>query len=222
LVYTAPALEAAGARRGWTFATFDFRGHGESSNWLRDLRPSQLLADLATVRDFLAERGVRQLFLMGSSMGGWVSTWFALQHPGVVQACALIAPAVHFPSARWERLSSVERDGWRRAGYVRIRNTWVDAELGYGLVEEASHFPLAQLLSEYRTPTLIFHGLRDDLVPHTRIVAFVEQAASAHLELRLYKDGDHRLNDYREVMAEAACDFFARWRGNEALVRGRS
>lgn len=205
----AQALEAACARRGWTFAAFDFRGHGESSGSLRDLRGSQLLEDLAAVREFLAERGVRQSFLVGSSMGGWVSAWFAFRHPELVPACALIAPAFHFLSARWERLGPVEREAWRRAGYVRFRNAWIDAELSYGLVEEIPHFPLAQLLSEYRTPTLIFHGLRDDVVPYTRVLAFLEQAANPQLELRLYKDGDHRLNDRREVMAEAACDFFA-------------
>jgi hypothetical protein len=30
------------------------------------------------------------------------------------------------------------------------------------------------------------------------------------MELRLYKDGDHRLLAYSEEMAEAACNFFAR------------
>lgn len=38
----ADALEAACARRGWTFAAFDFRGHGGSSGTRLDLRSSLL------------------------------------------------------------------------------------------------------------------------------------------------------------------------------------
>lgn len=36
--------------------------------------------------------------------------------------------------------------------------------------------------------------------------------ASRHpnIELRLLKKGDHRLSDYKEEIAEAACDFFTR------------
>src|SRR5262245_54820190 len=57
------AVEAACSRRGWTFAAFDFRGHGESSGPMRDLRAAGLLEDLAAVREHLAARGVRRFGL---------------------------------------------------------------------------------------------------------------------------------------------------------------
>src|SRR5438105_541860 len=86
----AVALEEACARRGWTFAACDFRGHGESGGSMRDLRASRLLEDIAAVRDFLAKRGVRRLGLVGSSMGGFASAWFALKHPESVAGCVLV------------------------------------------------------------------------------------------------------------------------------------
>src|SRR5438045_988046 len=67
----AQALEAACAERDWTFIEFDFRGHGASSGHLLELRGSSLLADLDVVRDHLAGRGIKQLCLVGTSMGGW-------------------------------------------------------------------------------------------------------------------------------------------------------
>src|SRR5438132_14357691 len=70
------ALEAACARRGWTFAAFDFRGHGESGGTMPELRCSGLLSDLETIRAALAGRGVRRLCPVGSSMGGWAAAWF--------------------------------------------------------------------------------------------------------------------------------------------------
>jgi pimeloyl-ACP methyl ester carboxylesterase len=205
----AQALEAACARRGWTFASFDFRGHGTSSGTIRVLRGSGLLADLEAAWNFLAEQGARRLFLFGSSMGGWAAAWFALRYPEVVPACVLLAPGLHFPKGIWEHLGPVERESWKAQGCLRIQNAWVDAELDYGLIAEAPEFPYERLVREYRTPTLIFHGLRDDIVLPTRILSFLESAAYPGIELRLYKDGDHRLTDRKDAIAEAACDFFA-------------
>jgi pimeloyl-ACP methyl ester carboxylesterase len=207
----AQALEQACARRGWTYAAFDFRGHGESSGSMLELRGSRLLEDLEAVRQFLRRQGVARLGLVGSSMGGWASAWFALRQPDAVLALALIAPGFHFLTARWERLSPQEREQWKQQGFLRIRNEWVDVDLGYGLVEEAPQFPVETLLTGLARPTLIFQGLHDDIVPAARVLGYFEKFAYPHMELRLYKDGDHRLTDRKEEIAEAACAFFQRW-----------
>ena len=68
-----------------------------------------------------------------------------------------------------------------------------------------------ELLRGLSRPTLILHGMQDDIVPYSRSVAFAEQTTCPHVELRLYKDGDHRLTDRKVEMAEAACDFVAHW-----------
>jgi pimeloyl-ACP methyl ester carboxylesterase len=206
----AQALAAECARRGWPFAAFDFRGHGRSSGCIRELRPSRLLVDLEAICEYLGGRGPRRFCLVGSSMGGWAAAWFALRHPQVVAACTLIAPALHFPSARWDRLSPAERDEWRRTGIIRVKNEWLDVELGYGLVEEIPLFPHEQLLAGYMTPTLIFHGFRDELVPLARSLAFLENAKYDSIALHVIKNGDHRLSDHRVELAEGACNFFAR------------
>ncbi len=204
------ALEAACARRGWTFASFDFRGHGQSDGTLLELRPSGLLDDLSAVCTSLRGRGVRRVGLVGSSMGGWASLWFAHRQPDAVAACALIAPAVDFPGLQTRRLRPAEVEEWRRTGRRRVQNQWVDVEVGAGLLEEAGQFPPQQLAEAWTKPLLIFHGLRDDVAPYEESLAFVQQAPAADIELRLWKGGDHRLLAYRDVMAEAACDLFAR------------
>jgi pimeloyl-ACP methyl ester carboxylesterase len=207
----AQALEAACARRGWSFAAFDFRGHGGSSGSMLELRGSSLLEDLEAVRAHLAERGVRRLGLFGSSMGGWAAAWFALRHPRTVFACVLLAPAFDFPSSRWSRLDEAERLRWQQTGRHRVQNEWVDAEIGYGLVEEIEDYPVDRLADEWCTPLLIFHGVQDDVVPYTHSIALMERTVLPHVELRLLKGGDHRLIAYRDEIAEAACAFLARW-----------
>lgn len=205
------ALELACARRGWPFATFDFRGHGESSGTLRSLRGSRLLADLATIYSWAGSRGWRRLFLVGSSMGGWAAAWFAMLNPGVVPAVAMIAPGLHFLTARWERMTPAERAQWERDGVYHFTSHWVQTELEFGLVQERERYDHQRLLMHYVTPTVIFHGMRDEIVPWEKSLTFVRESASAALELRLYKDGDHRLVEYKEEMAEGACRLFQRF-----------
>src|SRR5690348_4416959 len=60
----AEAVREECARRGWTFAAFDFRGHGDSTGAIPSLRASSLIEDLSAIRAFLAERNVTRLGLI--------------------------------------------------------------------------------------------------------------------------------------------------------------
>lgn len=204
------ALEDACARAGRTFAAFDCRGHGASDGQMRDLRGSRILEDLAAARDHLVARGVRRIGLVGSSMGGFASAWFALRSAEVT-ACALIAPAFRFLQRRWESLTDFEREYWRQAGHVRYRNEHVDVEVGFGLMEERDLFPFDRLAAEFTKPALIFHGLLDDTVPAADSIEFQQRAAGPDVELRLFKNGDHRLTAIKDELAAEACRFLGRY-----------
>jgi pimeloyl-ACP methyl ester carboxylesterase len=203
-------VEAACAARGWTYASFDFRGHGQSTGNLLDLSGGALLDDLDVVQAWLASQGVRRLCLYGSSMGGWAATWYALRRPEIVAACALAAPAFQFLTFRWDRMSDEERHRWRETGRLRVHNEWIDVEIGAGGLDEMDQYSAGELAARLKCPLLIFHGIMDDAVPYTHSLAFVETARNPDIELRLYKDGDHRLLKYKEEMADAACAFFGR------------
>jgi len=204
------ALANECARRGWTFAAFDFRGHGASTGLMRDLTATRLLEDLSAVRSFLVDRGHERLHLVGSSMGGFAAAWFVAKYPEAVGACVLLAPAFRFLDRRWEALTDAERDEWKRTGVLRFRNEWVDAEIGYQLVEERAAYDPAELTRRIRNPLLIHHGLADDVVPAVDSLAFVEATTNPDVELRLIKAGDHRLTVFRDEIAAEACRFFER------------
>jgi pimeloyl-ACP methyl ester carboxylesterase len=206
----AKVVEAACARRGWTYAAFDFRGHGRSTGSLLELSATGLLDDLDVIRSWLSSRGVRRLCLYGSSMGGWAASWYSLRRPESIVACVLAAPAFQFLTDRWDRLSGDERCHWRDTGRLRIRNDWIDVEIGTGMLDEIDRYPVRDLAARLACPLLIFHGMLDDTVPYTHTTSFVESAKNPNIELHLYKDGDHRLLKYKEDMAESACGFFGK------------
>ena len=203
------ALAAECARRGWTFAAFDFRGQGASTGAMRDLTATRLLEDLTAIRTFLADRGHPRLHLVGSSMGGFAAGWFAARHPEAVGGCVLLAPAFRFLERRFTELTVADLDDWKRTGVRRLRNEWVDVEIGYGLVAERASFDPAELARQCRVPLLIFHGLADDVVPAADSVAFLEATTNPDVELRLLKAGDHRLTAFQDELAAEACRFVA-------------
>jgi len=207
----AMALEADCARRGYTFAAFDFRGHGESTGTMLDLRCSALLQDLHVITDYLETRGIDRLYPVGSSMGGWATAWFGLRLPERIRACVLVSPALTFPCSIWNRLGDAERLAWRRTGRLRVLNDWLDTEIGPGLSEEVNEYPLEQLFKGWRKPLLIIHGMKDDIVPYQQSVDLAERAAYPEIEVLLYKNGDHRLVEFKDEMAEAACQFISHW-----------
>jgi pimeloyl-ACP methyl ester carboxylesterase len=207
----AVSLAESCARRGWSYAAFDFRGHGRSSGTMLDLRASGLQSDLGAIREYLAEEGIKILYLVGSSMGGFASSWYALHHPESVPAVVLLAPAFRFLQRRWDGLSEEQRQAWRETEVLRFSNQWLDVELDIELIEESDSFDPDTLAERWRTPALIFHGMQDESVPWFDTLALVENAAFKDIELRLLGNGDHRLQAYRDEMAEEACRFFARW-----------
>jgi pimeloyl-ACP methyl ester carboxylesterase len=206
----AEAVRAECARRGWTFAAFDFRGHGESSGEMVDLTATRLLEDLETVWADLRGSGVRKIGLVGSSMGGFASAWFAKRHPDAVIGCVFVAPAFQFLDRRWNSVTDAERDEWRRTGRRAFRNEWVTCELGYGLIAARERFTLRELADGWHHPTLIFHGCADATVPDQDSLEFVRRVPTGDVELRLIRDGDHRLTVYKDRIAAGVGELFAR------------
>jgi len=202
------ALEAECERRGWAFAACDFRGHGQSGGTPIDLRGSSLIEDLEAVTRWVARETNGPLFLLGSSMGGWAAAWLSANVPDRARACALVAPAFYFLEFRG--LSRKELDAWRRTGRHVFNNGWMDVEVGYGLVEESKKFPVSELEKKFKTPLIIFHGMRDEVIPYSASVEFASNCAATNVELHLLKNGDHRLNYAKKDIVREACDFFER------------
>lgn len=204
------SLQLECARRGWAFAAFDFRGHGTSSGSMHELCASRLIEDLAAIRDWLAKRGHTRLGLVGSSMGGFAAAWFTKQNPECVVGCVFVAPGFGFIERRWDELTATEREEWERVGRRRLTNEWVNVELGFGLVAERDSYRPVQLVAGWRTPSLLFHGFADEVVPHTDSLFFIRHVGYPRVELRLLKDGDHRLTAYKDALTAATGAFFAK------------
>ncbi|MEO7794822.1 MAG: alpha/beta fold hydrolase [Thermoanaerobaculia bacterium] len=205
-------FRARATARGIPFCSFDFQGHGQSGGTMRELTFSRNLSDLSAVHDFLVDRGLGEVVLIGSSMGGATALWHAARRPTRVLASLLIAPAVGMGRGleRWAGAEGLER--WRREGTIRYSNALVEADLGWGLVADLRRFDLEVLSAAYRTPTLVLQGKLDDTVDHREVARFVARSPGGLLRLKLYEEGDHRLTGLKEELWSEMCAFLVQSR----------
>ncbi len=137
----------------------------------------------------------RPAVLFGSSMGGYLASLYAARH-SEVERLVLLAPAFQFPSRWRERYSTAELARWEREGSVPVFHYGEKREmrLSYRLMEDSAKY---EGEPDIHQPTLIFHGMKDDVVP----ASVSENFAARHpnVELHLMNSG-HELTDVLEEM----------------------
>ena len=126
--------------------------------------------------------------LMGSSMGGYLAALYAAQHPET-HSVILMAPAFGF-ARNWGPV--LER--WKRDGSAEFFHYAENrpARVGYGLIEDALQYPDEP---QFACPAMIFHGIRDEVVPAEASMRFCARNMNARLQLF---DSGHELIDVME------------------------
>lgn len=135
--------------------------------------------------------------LIGSSMGGYIAALYAAAHPEVSRL-VLLAPALGF-APRWKEKTSLE---------VFHHGTGTVRSVHHGLIDDAMQHPP---IPDFTQPCLIFHGVRDDVVPVGNSRAF----AATHANARLIElESDHELLDVLDEIVAQAVPFLV----NTALL----
>jgi alpha-beta hydrolase superfamily lysophospholipase len=204
------ALMEMASGLGAAFVSADFRGHGRSTpthpdGALLGLCHETLLDDLRTVRKFTAGWHQGPRVLVGSSMGGYASSWFAAEHPEAVQGLVLAAPAFRFGFTMLGRMPGLTAEAWRNSGSVEYQGMGGPVRLGWKLYEQAegrNEVTLAHRLNP-AMPVRIFHAVDDDVIPYADSVSFVA-AAGPDVSLALSRSGGHRLQESAFAIAMAA------------------
>ena len=141
--------------------------------------------------------------LIGSSFGGLTSAWVAEQKLQV-QNMILLAPAFGFPHSWYARLQPKQIEQWQESGYLSVYHYGENKEipLHYKFLQDADNYPGSDL--KRSLPTLIIHGINDDVVPIEVSRNYVANHSQAQL---LELDSDHGLNDMRERIWQETKEF---------------
>jgi pimeloyl-ACP methyl ester carboxylesterase len=123
--------------------------------------------------------------LIGSSLGGWLAARWAELHPERVERLALLCPGFDL-AERWPALVGAEQMArWQREGTLPLADAGGQlVGVHWGFMESARRQPGRP---EVPCPTLILHGVYDDVVPieHSRRYA----ATRPHVRLVELDDG---------------------------------
>ncbi len=142
---------------GLAVLRFDFRGSGDSAGEFREMTVSREITDAQAAFDFLASRSEadpKRLAVLGLSLGGCVAACLAGREERL-RALVLWAAVAHPGSQFQERAAAfgeadvLDYQGW---------------ELGRGFMEDLRNLHPLEEVKNYRGPSLVVHGSRDESV----------------------------------------------------------
>lgn len=197
----AEALAAWCAGRGQAMLRLDVSGHGASGGRFEDGTIGRWRDDALAVVDALTEG---PLVLVGSSMGGWISTLVALARPERVKAMVLIAPAADFTSALMEAGMPAAARAEMAATGVWLRPSF-DGDpypITRALIEEGrawSVLPKDDGRIVIDCPVRVLQGQEDPDVPWRHALRLADALSSPDVVFTLIKDGDHRLSRPQDI-----------------------
>jgi pimeloyl-ACP methyl ester carboxylesterase len=146
--------------------------------------------------------GDEPVVLIGSSLGGYLAALYAARHASV-ERLVLMAPAFCFPK-RWAETMGVDKIAtWKRTGILPVFHYGEgrNRNLSFDLMNDAEGY---EAYPDFQQPALIFHGVRDTVVPS----CLSEHFAAGHPNAKLHLvDSDHELVDVLDLMWNGMREF---------------
>lgn len=194
---------------GFPYVRYDPSGMGESEGVdVKEVLFSQWIQDAKEV--LLRVTDGPQL-VVGSSMGGWISSMIAEKHPEKFSSLLLIAPAINFhrkyESILLSQLDKKSIQRYKEGGVVPLhRPDYGTFPLRKVQFDEMRKFELSLEVDSLNVncPVRIIHGIQDDDVPYTGSLDILKALKTSDVQLLYLKDGDHRLSDENKL--ELICD----------------
>jgi uncharacterized protein len=129
--------------------------------------------------------------IIGSSFGGLTAAWLAEKY-SQVECLILLAPAFNFVNYWSSQLGEAALEQWRKSGYLSVYHYGEKRSLSldYQFVVDFERYPELEL--QKSIPTLILHGINDDVIPIQSSRDYASQRSWVKL---IELDSDHSLGD---------------------------
>lgn len=192
------AVDLFCAARGLGCLRMDYSGTGSSAGDFAEGTLARWLDEVLAAVDLGAPEG--KLILVGSSMGGWLALHAALVRKDRVAAILGIAAAPDFTDWGY---TAEEREIILRDGKVERANPYgpEPSVIHRGFFESGLAMRLLWLPIDVTVPIRLVCGEKDEDVPIGVSLKLVEQLRSSDVQMKLIKNGGHRLSEPHEIHA---------------------
>ena len=193
----AEAIDAYCGALGVGCLRFDYSGTGSSGGEFGDGTLTRWLSEALAAIDLLTEG---PLILAGSSMGGWLALHAALRRKERVKGLLGIAAAPDFTD--WGYTAD-DKDAMKRDGRLEQPNpygpepsvTWL------GFWQSGAEHRVLNNVIDLTIPIRLVHGELDTEVGLGVALQLLRELRSSDVQLRLIKNGGHRLSEPHEIHA---------------------
>ncbi|MDJ1172078.1 alpha/beta hydrolase [Roseofilum sp. BLCC_M154] len=145
------------------------------------------------------------VYIIGSSFGGLTAAWLGQLYPQV-QGLVLLAPAFEFYGYWVTQFIESDRQEWQKQGYWPVYHYGEKRSLPlhYGFISDLLQYPSSALTRAI--PTLIFHGLNDEVIPIQQSRDYAQSRPWVKL---IELESDHGLGDRVPQICLGIQDFLA-------------
>ncbi len=135
-----------------------------------------------TVVEGILRQNQEPVFLLGSSLGGFLAALAAERFP-IVKAIFILAPGFDFYARRTQMLGKTALQEWERKRVIQVFHHHLQkmVPIDYQFVEDAKQYD--GVIFNRQFPAMIVHGLEDDVVPWEVSVRYLQSNKQAQLIL---------------------------------------
>jgi alpha-beta hydrolase superfamily lysophospholipase len=141
-----------------------------------------------------------QLVIIGSSFGGFLAMWYTYLYPEKVDKLILMAPALNFSADFISATLGTTHSEWKQKNTILVEHYRFggDIPLNYSFYTDLKANPPPDFSSsEFSVPTIIFHGINDEIVP----IKWSQDFSEKNPIITLYSlEDDHQLLNQKEFM----------------------
>lgn len=187
-------LEDWACRTGRAFLRFDYSGHGESSGAFTDGCIGEWAADAVEAITTLTDG---PQFLVGSSMGGWISLLLCRSMPKKVAGLVTIAAAPDFTEdSMWAGFDAQQRAALETEGQVALPSDYGEPYIiTRRMIEDGRENLVLRSPLPLPFPTRFLQGTADADVDMSVALHLLDHATGDDMRLTLVKGVDHRFSD---------------------------
>ncbi len=182
-------------QNNYSYLAVDYTGHGESDGLPEDFRIGQCLDDVLTV--IQNENIKTPIYLVGSSLGGWVAYLLAERLGNQIKGILTCAAGVDFLPMLWNNVFDDNIRKMLKNGIVLGPNEETKGHcFTYPMFVEAEPYLLLNRTIRYHGPVVLAHGDKDNIIPYQNSLKIKDALETHDVSVHIIKDEGHSLSGY--------------------------